>query len=206
MREKFSFLPLHRGVRLSEHDLEASLASPTFHSRPRPRTRPSQDDISETHSGDEDDEEEDEFAQSSLSPSFPSRRAYTLDTRPAQSLAASAYSALQRGGEVLGWGTERGMRALRGEGEKRDGIARAFWGLRKGERAGGIRLGGADGGGSLSSESLASSARDTGRGTHGRTDSTGSQAIFHVGDDAEAGDAVELPHNFQPRDQRGAVQ
>ena len=145
---------------------------------------------------------------------FPTRRAYTLDTRPALSLASSAFSALQRTAgsatEALGWGSERGMRALRGDGERSDGIARAFWGVRKGDRAGGIRLGAggappASGAGRSSykesEEGRGTEVRDGARGgsragVHSSTPSASSAALFDIGDDADPGDAVELPHQF----------
>ncbi|BGP38604.1 hypothetical protein JCM10449v2_002539 [Rhodotorula kratochvilovae] len=194
-------------------DLEANALFPP--SRPRPRRSPSHDDASDTssiHSADADLSDADELPRSSSSPSpggFPSRRAYTLDTRPARSLASSALSTLQRGAggaaEALGWGTERGMRALRGEGEKSAGIARAFWGLRKGERAGGIKLGGGEGalpdeGDSVEVRPARAQTAEAGSRAESRPPSSAASttgtALFDIGDDAETGDAVELPSQF----------
>ncbi|ORY79346.1 hypothetical protein BCR35DRAFT_304768 [Leucosporidium creatinivorum] len=56
----------------------------------------------------------------------------------AMKLASSAW-------EGLGWGGDR-ARGYRTEGERDDGIARAFWGTRRADRTGGIRLGEAGGG------------------------------------------------------------
>ncbi|GAA5836030.1 hypothetical protein JCM9279_002168 [Rhodotorula babjevae] len=224
LRHKLPFAAPHRGVHLSEHDLEAASRLPS--SRPRPRrSRASQDDLSDLSTGDDDDDDDDDLPRSTRSPllasssalsgsSFPSRRAYTLDTRPVLSLASSAFSALQRtagsASEALGWGSERGMRALRGDGERSDGIARAFWGVRKGDRAGGIRLG-ADGaapaGGArrwddderdeVRGTEVREGARSGSRGGgHSSTPSASSAALFDIGDDADPGDAVELPHQF----------
>ncbi|GAA6052388.1 hypothetical protein JCM3770_000218 [Rhodotorula araucariae] len=204
VRQRLPFGSLHRGVRLSDQDLEANTLFPP--SRPRSRSSPSGDDLSDTssvHSADADlgdgvvDGDERLHASFSASPGgFPSRRAYTLDTRPARSLASSTLATLQRGAggaaEALGWGTERGMRALRGEGEKSAGIARAFWGLRKGERAGGIKLGDNEAAG-RHEESHAGTAAAPNRPEQA---SSRGGSLFDIGDDVETGDAVELPSQF----------
>lgn len=54
---------------------------------------------------------------------------------------ATVFELGKSGWEALGWGRERG-KSYRGEGERDDGIARAFWGTRRDNRVGGIRLGG----------------------------------------------------------------
>ncbi|TNY22776.1 hypothetical protein DMC30DRAFT_414786 [Rhodotorula diobovata] len=215
LRQRLPFSSLHRGIHLSAQDLEAN----SLPSRPRARrARPSQDDLSDSSSVhsvlDDDDDDDDELPRYTSSPllspgrgnssSFPSRRAYTLDTRPAASLASSALAALQRGTDALGWGAERGVRALRGEGDKSDGIARAFWGVRKADRTGGIRLGGAGEAGTLRREDAAAYEGADKAGTresrgHLSTASTSSaagSALFDLGGDADPGDAVELPNQF----------
>lgn len=63
-----------------------------------------------------------------------SRRNYTLDTTPLRPVVASVLS-------TLGWTAARATSALSGQGDRRDGFARMFWGLRDSERTGGIRLG-----------------------------------------------------------------
>ncbi|KPV76337.1 uncharacterized protein RHOBADRAFT_52359 [Rhodotorula graminis WP1] len=227
LRRKLPFAAPPRAIHLSEHDLEAATRSPS--SRPRARrSRASQDDLSDLSTGDDDDDDDDDDdlpPRSTRSPllassptqagsPFPTRRAYALDTRPALSLASSALSALQRtagsASDALGWGSERGMRALRGDGERSDGIARAFWGVRKGDRAGGIRLGGAGGatpaGGASRWEDeeveagRGTEVREGARGSrgagHSKTASGSSAALFDLGDDGDPGDAVELPHEF----------
>ncbi|GAA5899323.1 hypothetical protein JCM8208_001616 [Rhodotorula glutinis] len=228
LRHGLPFAAPRRGIHLSEHDLEAATRSPSARPRPRPRpSRASQDDLSDLSTGDDDDDDDDDdelHPRSTRSPllassptqsgsPFPSRRAYALDTRPVLSLASSALSALQRtagsASEALGWGSERGMRALRGDGERSDVIARAFWGVRKGDRAGGIRLGGggaasAGGAGRWEDNGVeggrGAEVREGGRssrgGGHSTTASGSSAALFDLGDDAGPGDVVELPHEF----------
>lgn len=216
LRSRFSFSRLHRGIHLSERDLEADpFASPSSR-RPRPRRSLSRDDtsdISSVHSLEDDElptsSSSTRFATSSP---FPSRRAYELDTRPARSLASSAFSSLQTGlssaADALGWSAERATSAMRGEGQRGDGFARAFWGLRQNERTGGIRLGE---GSSRDEEQLRgvggkaarvlgiSSSPPRENRSHGRSDSVatdGSGALFEVGDTDDGADAVELPTNF----------
>lgn len=157
---------------------------------------------------DDDDEDDDDdtspFPRTSSSSSSPfrTRRDYTLDTTPLRPLVKSALS-------TLGWTASRATNAFAGQGEKRDGIARMFWGVPASERTGGIRLGGGGGGGGGPPAGQRRST--TAAATSGLWDSehqlptaaSGAQ-LFRLDDDndgddelAPAGeDAVELPARF----------
>ncbi|BGP30792.1 hypothetical protein JCM10296v2_002549 [Rhodotorula toruloides] len=215
LRARLSFSRLHRGIHLTERDLEADpLAFPSSR-RPRPHRSFSRDDtsdVSSVHSLDDDELPASSSAHLASSSPFPSRRAYQLDTRPARSLACSAFSSFQTSlssaADVLGWSAERATSAMRGEGQKGDGFARAFWGLRKNERTGGIKLGegsareddelrGVRGKAARVLGISSSPPRET--RTHGRSDSVatdGSGALFEVGVEEDGADAVELPTHF----------
>lgn len=210
-----SFSRLHPGIRLSERDLEADpLASPSSR-RPRPHRSFSRDDtsdVSSVHSLDDDELPAPSFTRLASPSPFPSRRAYQLDTRPARSLASAALSSLQAGvssaADALGWSAERATSAMRGEGQKGDGFARAFWGLRKDERTGGIKLGEGNSreddelrgvGGKAARVLGISSSPPRATRTHGRSDlvaTDGSGALFEVGEEEDGADAVELPAHF----------
>ncbi|GAA5884503.1 hypothetical protein JCM6882_005279 [Rhodosporidiobolus microsporus] len=232
---------LHRGIHLTDRDLSTDpfAVLPTHHTRRRPvEADLEDDDRSDTfsiHSPDRDD-----FSAPSAS-----LRSYSFaPSGTTTRLASSAAEQVQRGlGSVLdtlGWGSNSSPASggARG-GEKTAGIAQAFWGLRRQDRTGGIRLGGragddneAAGGPSPASARLgrrnelsgvggaisrifdvagsgssrtaspstrASSAARSGSGHH-RASSASSvssgTALFEVGNDADAGDAVELPTHF----------
>ncbi|KAK4331670.1 hypothetical protein RTBOTA2_001148 [Rhodotorula toruloides] len=215
LRNRLSFSRMHRGIHLSERDLEADpLASPSSR-RPHPHRSFSRDDasdVSSVHSLDDDELPAPSSTRFASSSPFPSRRAYQLDTRPARSLASSAFFSFQSGlssaADALGWSAERATSAMRGEGQKGDGFARAFWGLRKNERTGGIRLGEGSpreddelrgvGGKAARVLGISSSPPRQTR-THRRSDSVatdGSGALFEVGDEEDGADAVELPAQF----------
>ncbi|BGO90311.1 hypothetical protein NBRC10512_004128 [Rhodotorula toruloides] len=215
LRNRLSFSRLHPGIRLSERDLEADpLASPSSR-RPRPHRSFSRDDtsdVSSVHSLDDDELPAPSFTRLASPSPFPSRRAYQLDTRPARSLASAALSSLQAGvssaADALGWSAERATSAMRGEGQKGDGFARAFWGLRKDERTGGIKLGEGNSreddelrgvGGKAARVLGISSSPPRATRTHGRSDlvaTDGSGALFEVGEEEDGADAVELPAHF----------
>ncbi|BGP14571.1 hypothetical protein JCM10213_001920 [Rhodosporidiobolus nylandii] len=125
---------LHRGVRLAERDLEAD----PFSTLPRTHT-PSADSDSDASSAHSDADE--------LPHPSPSLRSYSFAPSPSPArFARSAAEKVQSGVggvlETLGWGS-RSASALGGSGqrgEKTAGIARVFWGVRKQDRTGGIRL------------------------------------------------------------------
>ncbi|GAA5975565.1 hypothetical protein JCM10908_005204 [Rhodotorula pacifica] len=144
--------PFGRG-RVQLSDPEAELDRRSARTRPRPRSASQASDQSSLSSssgrspfstptrGAIGDEEEDDDSSPfpsggrtwSPSPQFRTRRNYTLDTTPLQPLVSSVLS-------TLGWTASRATSALSSQGEKADGFARMFWGLRDSERTGGIRL------------------------------------------------------------------
>ncbi|BGP23485.1 hypothetical protein JCM10295v2_002381 [Rhodotorula toruloides] len=214
LKSKLSFSRLRRGIHLSERDLEADPLASSSSRRPRPDRSLSRDDISDVSSIHSLDDELPASSTSRFASSypFPSRRAYELDTQPARSLASSAFSTLQTGlssaADALGWSAERATSAMRGEGQKGDGFARAFWGLRTNERTGGIKLGEGSSreddelrgvGGKAARVLGISSSPPRETPTHGRSDSVAtdaSGALFDVGDEEDEENAVELPAHF----------
>ncbi|GAA6002266.1 hypothetical protein JCM10207_003154 [Rhodosporidiobolus poonsookiae] len=232
VRDKLPFT-LHRGIRLSDRDLAAdpfsSLPTSSRSSR-RPRSSPlaaDEDDASETSSVHSDADE--------LPAPSPSLRTYSFagpgPSRSAGRLASTVQRGVASALDTLGWGQDGAGGVLRGAGDKSAGIARAFWGLRKQDRVGGIRLGAGEDleagqsrsasrgrGNSRESElsgvagavsrifdvaggqrerERASLARSSGhhRSTSASSNASGT-ALFDIGDDADAGDAVELPTHF----------
>ncbi|GAA5866116.1 hypothetical protein JCM1840_005075 [Sporobolomyces johnsonii] len=209
-----------RGIRLTEHDLEASSWS---HSRPPPPTSSSSSSSSSSlHSSDEDEADE-------LPTSPPSPRTASLESarRKGQSMVSSASDGLTNGATSLlkalrgGWGDARGGGRGRGRGRGGGGEERAVG--REGDlglldRAGGVRRGGGGGGGWTRGgrEAEVDDERGGGGGGgvmarvtdlagrrasgpppggHGRSGSTSSAAaMFEVG---EEDDAVELPAHFE---------
>jgi hypothetical protein len=157
IRDRFArHWPFSRRGRLQLSDAEVELGNNSRLSRqatrPRSASQASSDQSSLSSSsgqspfstrriGDDDDDDDDDdsspfprTSSSSSSSPFRTRRDYTLDTTPLRPLVSSVLS-------TLGWTASRATNAFAGQGEKRDGIARMFWGVRASERTGGIRLG-----------------------------------------------------------------
>lgn len=215
IRDRFARCwPFGRRGRLQLSDAEAEFGNSRLSrqaTRPRSASQASSDQSSLSSSSgqspfstpraddDDDDQDDDDISPfprtSSSSAPFRTRRDYTLDTTPLRPLVSSVLSA-------LGWTASRATNAFAGQGEKRDGIARMFWGVRASEQTGGIRLG--SGG-----ESPVGQRRSTtAAATPGMWDSnqspnaTSGARLFRLNDDelatdgAAGEDAVELPARF----------
>ncbi|GAA5868619.1 hypothetical protein JCM8547_003757, partial [Rhodosporidiobolus lusitaniae] len=220
---KLPSFSLTRGIRLSDGDLETDPFSslPSHRSSRRSRRNSGgeaniddEDDASETSSLHSDADELPASSPSLTQHPPQSRRSYSFlpptsssssSSSSSAQLASSAVAQVQRSvGSVLdtlGWGAGGRGGAFRGEGDKSAGIASAFWGLRKDERTGGIRLAGGNGmRRDQESELGGGGVRGGGRAGRGHarsqsaaSDSSGT-ALFDLGDDAD--EPAELPTDF----------
>jgi hypothetical protein len=186
------FSSSHGPISLSTHSLSAtSFSSPRSSRRRRDLESGaddySDDDASSTHSN------EDELPGPSPSLGGIGRKSYSFAPPSSTQKIGSAAEQVQKGVgnvlETLGWKGEW-MRS-NGNGMK------AFWGMKKQDRGSGIRL--AHGGYESGRETSAPPPVPP-KSTHGRSQSTSSEAsataLFDLGEDAEGGDAVELPAQF----------